>query len=270
MAEGRVAYTVFSVATGLYLDYWADLARSADERLFPSSSLQLIVFTDRDAEAEEMAARLNRTSVDVVRVPALRWPEATLQRYELLWTARDLVRGDVLMHLDADMLVTASPPEDMDFLGLDGGVGLVEHPGYFGRGISKLLRDVVDQGSLRPALSSRRLRHAAGRPQWESRRFSQAFVPRSDRKVYVCGGAWLGERGAVISLCGELAERTKIDKANGITARWHDESHLNWYAATHKASILPPSFCMVESYPHLAGLAEYFCAVEKGANRVRA
>ena len=39
-----------------------------------------------------------------------------------------------------------------------------------------------------------------------------------------------------------LATRTRYDYELGRVAVWHDESHLNWYVANHKANAYPLEF----------------------------
>lgn len=48
---------------------------------------------------------------------------------------------------------------------------------------------------------------------------------------YVSGGFNGGTREAFFTLCRTILERTRQDLANGIIAKWHDESQLNRYIA---------------------------------------
>jgi hypothetical protein len=89
-------------------------------------------------------------------------------------------------------------------------------------------------------------------------------VPRRKRKVYVCGGTWFGKKNSIIELCELLSHRTNEDLSNQVMAKFHDEGHLNWYAANHEVSIVNPKFCLEQSYPQLAGLKPIIIAVDKG------
>ena len=66
---------VMTVATNRYIEYWAQMAASADRHLFPDHRLVLHVFTDQAARAQQIAATLQRAAVDVVEIQPLGWPE---------------------------------------------------------------------------------------------------------------------------------------------------------------------------------------------------
>ena len=65
-------------------------------------------------------------------------------------------------------------------------------------------------------------------------------------------------------MVAELARRTQKDTSRGVTALWHDESHLNWYASQTHPTVLPPAYCAVPVYPWLAGVNPRIIAVDKG------
>jgi hypothetical protein len=98
---------------------------------------------------------------------------------------------------------------------------------------------------------------------WENRKKSSAYVPRRSRKVYVCGGFWLGKKSSFEKLVSKLDAETNIDLANGVVAKWHDESHLNKWASENACTVLEPSFCYDASYIWLKNLPEIIQAVRK-------
>jgi hypothetical protein len=79
----------------------------------------------------------------------------------------------------------------------------------------------------------------------------------------------MGERDTLIEACGVLAERVGRDSKRGVVARFHDESHLNWYAAHNRCAILESNYCFVENSPNLKDLEPTIVAVEKYENRTR-
>ena len=98
---------------------------------------------------------------------------------------------------------------------------------------------------------------------WERNELSRAFVPRSLRKNYVCGGAWLGKNSEILNLCKILSSRINEDLGQNIVAVFHDESHLNWYQANNNFSLLSPELCFDPSYPQLSALTPKILAVDK-------
>ena len=261
--------TVFTVATGAYLEFWKQQASSADRHLFPGQALELVVFTDQPAAAHSNGLTLTRARVIPVEVPPLRWPEATLLRYELIAGYTDSLSSEVSMHLDADMLVVRDVGYELNAEGWHSGIALVRHPGYYrgeGSWIASALRS---PGSL--ASDARGfLRGESGIGQWERREESMAYVPPALRTTYVCGATWFGRTPEFASMCRELASRTTVDRERGLIARWHDESHLNWFAAHHDVTVLDPSYCHGHHGRHLGSVEARIIAVDKGKQWSRA
>ena len=96
---------VVTVATNRYVEYWKQLAESVDQYLFPGHEVTMHVFTDRVDQVFAFAPTLKRIRVKAVAIDALTWPEATLLRYEVFDSHREQLVQDVLVHLDADMLI---------------------------------------------------------------------------------------------------------------------------------------------------------------------
>lgn len=234
------------IATGPYVDFARDLLDDIGTHLIDDADVTINLFTD--SSADELAARWGSDSasaLNVLPVPALRWPEASLYRYELFTQAADLILGDELVYLDSDLRIVRPFLDQLTPDRWPGGLAAVRHPGYFRR------------HALRP------------RGTWETRPGSVAFVPRWKRHRYVCGGVWMGSRTAVLGMSRELAERVREDARAGVTAVWHDESHWNWWVANRPTAVLDPRFCYVPDYPWLAGMEPYILAVDKGADFVR-
>jgi histo-blood group ABO system transferase len=259
---------VMTVATNRYINYWAEMAASADRHLFPGHRLVLHVFTDQVERAREIAASLTRVEVDVLPIEPLGWPEATLLRYEIFDTHRERLTEDILIHLDADMLIVHDTGAELRPDQWRGGIALVRHPGY--RRPGPMGRLSLYGRHPRKALSDVRARMVMGGiGSWETDTRSRAFVAKPDRRVYVCGGTWMGQHDALISLVHELAQRTRNDLDEGTIAVWHDESHLNWYASRNGVTLLGSEYCYAPGYPSVADLTPLIIAVDKGDNRTR-
>jgi hypothetical protein len=139
---------------------------------------------------------------------------------------------------------------------------LVQHPGYWRpRGLKRIkLYSKHLEILLRDCYL---LLLFGGIGSWETRRISSARVPRSRRHTYYCGGFWFGLPEQVISFCGQQAKWVALDNKKGVTAKWHDESHLNKWASLNDFRTLSPEFCYSENSPNIQSLKPQVMAVEK-------
>jgi histo-blood group ABO system transferase len=259
---------VMTVATNRYIDYWAEMAASADRNFFPGHRLVLHVFTDQVERAREIAASLSRAEVDIVPIKPLRWPDATLLRYELFDAHRERLMEDILIHLDADMLVECDTGAELEPRMWRGGIALVRHPGYWRpRAATRL--GMYAQHPLMAVSDARRFLHLGGLGSWETDPDCRAFVPRQDRRTYVCGGTWMGYREALLAMIRSLGVRTREDLNEGRIAVWHDESHLNWFVSRNSVTVLGSEYCYAPGFPSIADLSPRIIAVDKGDDRTR-
>jgi hypothetical protein len=252
---------IVTVATNQYIEYWKNQATSVAAAKIDTLDVTLHVFTDNHNSVEEFCASL---SVKVVfhKISNLGWPEASLYRYDLIRQFKESIREDFIMHLDADMLIH----EKIDFLNIKrdqkNGLTLVRHPGYFRPTGLRLVKLYLSHPLkfFKDAVTIMRL---GGLGSWETRQQSLAYVPRSARGHYFCGGTWWGTRLKILELCEELAERIIQDEKNGLTAVWHDESHINWWASRNTVGVADPRYCFAEGYPQLLGIPRIIEAVRK-------
>jgi len=262
------AIAVLTVATNRYLDYWKDMAESADRSLSPGSRLVFYVFTDRPEEAQLVGKSLLRSTVVPIQIPPLGWPEATLLRYALFRDSWNLVNEELVIHLDADMLVTSRTlihPAPTEW---PNGIALVRHPGFRRPKFMQRLRLYFESPTMLKGDVQMRIRLGA-LGSWETAPESKAYVPRRMRHTYVCGGTWMGCRNSIGQMIRTLADRTQDDLNSGLIATWHDESHLNWFASTHSVELMDSQKCYAPGYPNLKDLTAEIVAVDKGANRTR-
>jgi histo-blood group ABO system transferase len=179
---------------------------------------------------------------------------STISRFGDYAKHQALITADLVLFLDADMELADTVGPGLTPHRWPNGIALVLHPGFF----------APSQRGLR-SLYSRMRQRVRARGSWETRPESLAYLPDEDQRFYVCGGVWMGRRAEVIALCALMDERIREDEANGIVAVWHDESHLNWWAATHNRQLLPPEYCYADGYPNLTGLRRRIVAIEKPA-----
>lgn len=158
------------------------------------------------------------------------WPAATLYRYHAIlnWHCQ----YDHIFLCDADMRFEADVSEE-----ILGEIVATQHPGYVER------KDFP----------------------YEDRPESTAFVASGD--TYYAGGFVGGEREAFLHLAQRIVSAIDEDDANGILARWHDESHLNRVLVDSPPTLtLTPSYCYPDDaagYPWLRRHERKLVALDK-------
>ncbi len=270
------SYSVFpkigllTIAIGdLYINYWENLVNSFLSTSGLAESCVIHVFTDQPELVSVVAQSNQKANFRIYEIASRAWPFATLDRFEIFEDHLSALREDVLLYLDADMEVVAPLPAHVFQEVIGDGIYLVEHPGY-SRPKKHLARLALYAAQWRlffPDVKAFLLHGAIG--EWENRRQSSSFTPRRKRKSYVCGGCWIAEREKAYDLITTIAKKTRADKESGIIARWHDESHLNFFQSERSFPTLPPSWCFVKGYRHLSDYHPLILAVEKGDLRVR-
>lgn len=150
-------------------------------------------------------------SEDFVTVPYpdLGWPDASLRRYHaIVERERLFLNYDNMLYLDIDMVVVSKLDQTKMF---SKGITAVLHPGF---------PDAFDRN---PA--------------------STAYIPHGHNHPYYQGCLVGGSTMEFLNMCSHLSAQISIDKAMGVMARWHDESHLNRYLLDHPpAVVLSPNY----------------------------
>jgi hypothetical protein len=238
------------------------MVETAHAKIKTDISVEFFLFTDRvDLESEVLKFK-DKFRFTFISIPSYGWPDATIKRYELMDRYRHLLSSEVLLYLDSDMLIRENfIPELLLQLKFSDMV-LVLHPGFYrpkgfqlikfyARSPQVLVTDFI----LRTQLG--------GIGTWENRTESAAFVPRSRRTHYVCGGTWFGLNQTFLRYVEILHRQVDLDASNQIMAIWHDESHLNNLAVNHKVTFSDPRFCFDPRFANLRGLPNLIEAVNK-------
>jgi hypothetical protein len=252
---------ILTVATNKYVEYWKKQAKSISDSRIRDLEVTLHVFTD-DTEAVESFSRDLDVNVVAHEIPSLGWPDATLMRYRIITQFSQSIKEDILMHLDADMLLHHELSQLEITREIKNGICLVLHPGYYRPKGLKLVK-LYSQHPKTALMDLHLLTSKGGLGLWESRVQSMAYVPRLKRKRYFCGGTWWGYRENILKLCEELARRIESDQERGEMAVWHDESHLNWWAHANEHGFTTPRYCYAFGYPQLEDLTCVIEAVHK-------
>jgi hypothetical protein len=261
--KDKLSLGILTVATNEYLSYWKSMAQTVEKYLAGELDVTLHVFTNQVVLASAFKEQIKGVEIVVHEIPGYGWPEATLLRYRIFNDFRNELHEETLMHLDADMLFHTLPKAVSGLRDDKTGPFLVAHPGFWRAKGFKSLKFYA----LHPSILSRdlRMRLSMGAiGSWETRKISTAFVARRYRKNYVCGGTWFGGRSEMLNLISELADNVDIDRSRNVIAKWHDESHINWWASQHPFTLLDSSYCFEESYPQISEFPCYIQAVDKG------
>lgn len=254
---------IVTIATNHYVEHWKRMVESADRCLIGPCRVTMNVFTDNPEECLYLKSTVSNIDVKVFKIESLKWPEATLMRYEIFRKFSDELNSEFIMHLDADMLIHENFITLLEKTIMKHPISLVAHPGYFRPRKLKKLKLYF----CHPQILMRDVKRYAtmgGIGSWETSEKSKAYVPRDKRRSYVCGGTWLGKSSAVKKLFVQLSNEVESDYKNGVMATWHDESHLNNWASRNEFNLLSPSYCSDPSYPQLVGTPIYIEAVDKG------
>ena len=251
-----------SIATGeKYREYWFDLIQSFRATFANFDGLKFYLLTDDPESVIKFASKIN-LNIEVFEIPPYGWPEATLLRYKEILKLEFYFKEDILIYLDADMLVRHDFESTLRPESWKNGIALVAHPGFWRpRGIP--LIEYYLNNLLNFASDVMTFLRTGGLGSWEVRKQSKAFVARKARKIYVCGGTWMGKRVQFMKMVKTCSENVDYDLDRGLIAKWHDESHLNKWSSENEATILNPSYCFDPTYSNLKQLPEFIRAVRK-------
>jgi hypothetical protein len=246
------SFGICSIATNGYEKYLFDCIESF---LVVNENKYLVnwyVFSDVAEDLRHKIVNSDHIIFHFFQIPSYGWPEATLLRYDIYREHFDSLDSDFLMHLDADMLFLPAfrfPEIESDCM------YFVRHPGYAN----------IKWNFSKPIQTLKRIKRfvvIGGDGSWETRRESNAYLERRKRSTYFCGGIWFGRKQAFIRFVTASREAVLDDSLRNIVARWHDESHLNRFAALNKVEVLGPQYCF-DGKVDLGSDLPYVLAVEK-------
>jgi len=224
---------ILTIATGKYTKFVKPLYESIQKYFLKNHEKTFILFTDNCSEMDGMCSEINANSI-VTKIERKGFPGDTLYRYHHFYSARERLKSlgsecpDVLYYLDADMLIANEVGEEILPTRYKSLVATA-HPGFYMRNGNNPL----------------------GTPETNSK--SKAFIPQDRwRPHYWAGGFNGGSFEAFMSMSSAIMGRIDEDDKNGITAIWHDESHLNCYLSEHfvinQVKTMLPSYCYPESW----------------------
>jgi len=198
------------IATNNYKSFLQPLIESADRFFLKGYDVEYFIFTD-DADLCPRSCR----PINIEKINHREWPWMTLGRYGIFTAAScELSKMDYLYYCDADMLFVGDVGAE-----ILSPLTATTHPGFCG-----------------------------GRGVPETNPSSTAYVSPSEDMIYFAGGFNGGSSSEYLKMAGVLSRNILTDQERGITAIWHDESHLNRYLINSPPTkILDPGYCYPES-----------------------
>ena len=221
--KGKPKIGLLIIATNKYTDFLKKLISSADDFFLTDSNVEYFVFTDH-----ENIDISSEREINIVKTKHKDWPWMTLGRYEIFSSNKEeLSKMDYLFYCDADMFFCGSIDDQI----LSERVSTL-HPGFNG-----------------------------GRGTPETNPDSLACVYAFEKMQYFAGGFNGGNSDEYLKMCESLSKNIDVDNDNGITAIWHDESHMNRYFIDNPPTkILGVEYCTpsssVNKYTKLSALVK--------------
>lgn len=198
-----------------YVAFLKLFLETAEQHFMVGHRVTYYVFTDRPDAVPRVALAEGRR-LEVLRVPAAaRWQDVSMRRMQMLSDfCERRFRREVAFLVCTDVDMRFSDHVGVEVLSpLFGAL----HPGFY--------------GAARQAFTYER------RPQ------SRAYIPWDQGDFYYLGGLFGGSVSEVHRLTTACHQAMTADRANGIEAVWHDESHLNRYLLDHKPTkVLSPEY----------------------------
>ena len=207
---------VLYVCTGKYTIFWEFFFKSTQRFFMPEEEIHYFVFTDGAIEM------FGHPHVSVIPQEHLGWPDATLKRYHIFGKILDqLQEFDLIYFFNANCefrQVTST-----EFIpSREEGLLVVQHPGFYNKPAKEFT--------------------------YERNPFSKAYIPCTEGSVYICGGVNGGWTEDYCNLIVSIQNAVDEDEMNGVTAVWHDESHLNKYILDKRYRLLSPAYCFPEGW----------------------
>lgn len=207
---------ILYICTGCYTIFWDAFFRSCETYFLPAHERHYFVFTDGDI-VHTAGERVHK-----IEQARLGWPYDTLKRFHMFSRIKnELAAFDYIFFFNANCEFRM-PVDESVLPSVEEGIVVTRHPGYYDRPRTEFT--------------------------YERDPRSRAYIPREQGDYYVCGGINGGCTSAYLVLIDNLREAVDEDERNGVTALWHDESHLNRYILDRPHKLLPPSYCYPENW----------------------
>jgi len=189
-----------------------------------------------DARERFLPGRCELVVLPGLRRPAGRespplWSHISATRYQMAVEHQEILRGEYVFQIDADMRIVADVGEEI----LCDGITTSIHPGV--------------ATDLDPA-----------RWPYERNPLSAACVPYGEEGPQYHPGCFIGgKRDVFFDLAAEISTRVSRDLAAGIFPAWYEESHLNRLFVDQPATlVLPREYCWWAHWTPMPGVTDTY------------
>jgi hypothetical protein len=239
-----IVTSILITATGSYFGYFQRLLPELLHYVDSGNFLQIVVATDSEIRARSGSQYV----ITPIRVQAEAWPHSTTKRYRYFQENWEVVKGQNIVWIDADMKIVSRVSTNK--LLESKKLYLSLHPGF---STIKTLhsKSPIEIYKLFKRFFYSKFELYIGSGGWERGRVSAAFIPLWHRKQYFQGGFWIASNNEAFRLISFIAKTAQLDLENiGRYARHNDESYLNKYAVVERNSLesLPYGFVTANGY----------------------
>lgn len=190
------------VATGKYDVFIEPLIRSIETFFLDTNKKFYNIFSDKDI-------KLPGVEYEIFKVEHRPFPYPTLYRFHFFEQYKDYIKGDQIIYIDADTLIT-----------------------------SKIGTEVIT-----PITATQHCGFVNRWGTFETRQDSKCFVSRGEGKNYFGGGFYSLSAPEFFKLCQFGKETVDWEATRGRVPIWHDESVLNKYLTMNPPTrVLSPSY----------------------------
>ncbi len=208
---------ILYICTGAYDVFFEGFYHTAEKFLLPNSEKHYFVFT----ESEKIVSNDN---IHKIYQERLGWPKDTLMRFHLFLNIEQQLKDfDYLFFFNANYTFIKSINES-EFLPKE--------------------NDNFLLGQIHPVAYHKKRNEFP----YEDNQNSKAYIPPQNGNHYFAGGLIGGRTQDFFALCHTLKNNINTDLENNVIAKWHDESHINWYFSNIEPKKLHPGYCYPQDW----------------------
>uniref|UniRef100_A0A8C8VN62 Uncharacterized protein n=1 Tax=Pelusios castaneus TaxID=367368 RepID=A0A8C8VN62_9SAUR len=245
-AQYRQKHLVVGVAmfaVKKYIRFIEGFLHSANKFFLSGHRVNFYLFTDHPEKVPSMTLSPEKRLFIIPIEPYSRWQDISMNRMNII-----------------SSYIRSRWRHEVDYLySMDIDVQLFEHIGV----------EIID--TLVGTISSWQYTKTRENNSYETRPESRAAIPRGEGDFYYAASFYGGIVSEVYKLTTACFKGIMEDRANGIEAKWHEESHLNKYLLYHKPTrLLSPEYYWDEELilPHIVRVKR-LSSVHKNLKEVR-
>lgn len=203
------------IATNKYTEFLHNLCNSADMYFCNNYDVEYFIFTNKTD-----LKLITKRPYKIFEINHESWPNVTLKRYHIFSKYKEkILEKNYVYYCDSDMKFVNNIKNE-----IFSDKVVTIHPGFYNKNLNQLT--------------------------YERNKNSTAYISYNSGKKYYAGGFNGGKSEYFLKMSEIIKNNVDIDLKNNIIAKWHDESHLNYYYNILESPTLElsPSYCYPESW----------------------